>query len=77
MNGAIGLTGAAAALGIGMLIGLELQRHRVRAKPELVPVYGRSPLRRCWVSGGRRFAVYLIPGQVLLILAFRTGMGLF
>jgi hypothetical protein len=29
-----------------------------------------------WVSGGRRFAAYVIPGQVLLTLAMWAGMSL-
>ncbi|CAI8836194.1 hypothetical protein EMIT0196MI5_230048 [Pseudomonas sp. IT-196MI5] len=29
------------------------------------------------LGGGRRFAAYVIPGQVLLTLALWAGMGLF
>ena len=50
MNGAIGLTGAAAALGIGMLIGLELQRHK-----------GQGETRAC--AGLRTFAIKALLGQ--------------
>ncbi|UVM48437.1 MgtC/SapB family protein [Pseudomonas sp. B21-015] len=46
------------------------------AGPTLVAVSSNS-LSKClvaWVSGGRRFAAYIIPGQVLLTLAMWAGM---
>jgi uncharacterized membrane protein (DUF4010 family) len=36
-----------------------------------------NSLSKClvaWVSGGRRFAAYVIPGQVLLTLAMWAGI---
>ncbi len=49
MNGAVGLTGAAAALGIGMLIGLERERHK-----------GQGETRAC--AGLRTFAITALLG---------------
>lgn len=46
------------------------------AAPTLVAVSSNS-LSKClvaWVSGGRRFAAYVIPGQVLLTLAMWAGI---
>jgi uncharacterized membrane protein (DUF4010 family) len=46
--------------------------------PVLVAISSNS-VSKCvvaWVSGGRRFAAYVIPGQVLLTLAMWAGMGL-
>jgi uncharacterized membrane protein (DUF4010 family) len=46
--------------------------------PVLIAVSSNS-VSKCvvaWVSGGRRFAAYVIPGQVLLTLALWAGMGL-
>ncbi|AWM92815.1 hypothetical protein DJ564_19410 [Pseudomonas sp. 31-12] len=46
------------------------------AGPALIAVSSNS-LSKClvaWVSGGRRFAAYVIPGQVLLTLAMWAGM---
>ncbi|MCK1789185.1 MgtC/SapB family protein [Pseudomonas violetae] len=46
------------------------------AMPVLIAVSSNS-LSKCvvaWVSGGRRFAMYLIPGQVLLTLAMWSGI---
>jgi uncharacterized membrane protein (DUF4010 family) len=45
------------------------------AGPALIAVSSNS-LSKClvaWVSGGRRFAAYVIPGQVLLTLAMWVG----
>lgn len=53
MNGAIGLTGAAAALGIGMLIGLERERHK-----------GQGETRAC--AGLRTFAITALLGYVAM-----------
>jgi len=50
MNGAIGLTGAAAALGIGMLIGLERERRK-----------DQGETRAC--AGLRTFAITALLGQ--------------
>ena len=47
--------------------------------PVLIAVSSNS-VSKCvvaWVSGGRRFAAYVIPGQVLLTLALWAGMVLF
>lgn len=47
--------------------------------PVLIAISSNS-VSKCvvaWVSGGRRFAAYVIPGQVLLTLALWAGMGLF
>lgn len=46
--------------------------------PVLIAISSNS-VSKCvvaWVSGGRRFAAYVIPGQVLLTLALWAGMGL-
>lgn len=46
--------------------------------PVLIAVSSNS-ISKCvvaWISGGRRFAAYVIPGQVLLTLAMWAGMGL-
>ncbi|RON12155.1 MgtC/SapB family protein [Pseudomonas frederiksbergensis] len=46
------------------------------AEPVLIAVSSNS-LSKClvaWVSGGRRFAAYVIPGQVLLTLAMWAGI---
>ena len=46
--------------------------------PALIAVSSNS-LSKClvaWVSGGRRFAVYVIPGQILLTLAMWAGTWL-
>jgi uncharacterized membrane protein (DUF4010 family) len=46
------------------------------AVPTLIAVSSNS-LSKClvaWVSGGRPFATYLIPGQVLLTLAMWAGI---
>ncbi|MCA4960978.1 MgtC/SapB family protein [Pseudomonas sp. Y24-6] len=53
MNAAIGLTGAAAALGIGMLIGLERERHK-----------GQGETRAC--AGLRTFAITALLGYVAM-----------
>jgi uncharacterized membrane protein (DUF4010 family) len=53
MNSAIGLTGAAAALGIGMLIGLERERHK-----------GQGETRAC--AGLRTFAITALLGYVAM-----------
>ncbi|QQZ39413.1 MgtC/SapB family protein [Pseudomonas sp. SK3(2021)] len=48
---------------------------QVIATPVLIAVSSNS-LSKClvaWVSGGRRFAAYVIPGQVLLTLAMWAG----
>ncbi|WP_339453753.1 MgtC/SapB family protein [Pseudomonas sp. EA_5y_Pfl2_R50] len=45
--------------------------------PVLIAVSSNS-ISKCvvaWVSGGRRFAAYVMPGQVLLTLALWAGMG--
>lgn len=45
--------------------------------PVLIAISSNS-VSKCvvaWVSGGRRFAAYVIPGQVLLTLAMWAGMG--
>jgi uncharacterized membrane protein (DUF4010 family) len=50
----------------------------VIAAPVLLAVSSNS-LSKCvvaWVSGGRRFAVYVVPGQVLLTLAMWAGLWL-
>ncbi|WDH19844.1 MgtC/SapB family protein [Pseudomonas chlororaphis] len=49
------------------------------AAPVLIAVSSNS-LSKClvaWVSGGRRFAAYVIPGQVLLTLAMWAGIWLY
>ncbi|WP_415760468.1 MgtC/SapB family protein [Pseudomonas sp. LT1P18] len=49
------------------------------ADPALIAVSSNS-LSKClvaWVSGGRRFAAYVIPGQVLLTLAMWAGTLLY
>jgi uncharacterized membrane protein (DUF4010 family) len=46
--------------------------------PLLIAISSNS-VSKCvvaWVSGGRRFAAYVIPGQVLLTLAMWAGMSL-
>ncbi|VVM93363.1 hypothetical protein PS645_02900 [Pseudomonas fluorescens] len=53
MTGAIGLTGAAAALGIGMLIGLERERHK-----------GQGETRAC--AGLRTFSITALLGHVAM-----------
>lgn len=45
--------------------------------PVLIAISSNS-ISKCvvaWVSGGRRFAAYVIPGQVLMTLAMWAGMG--
>ncbi|MGY1447802.1 MgtC/SapB family protein [Pseudomonas chlororaphis] len=52
---------------------------QVIAAPVLIAVSSNS-LSKClvaWVSGGRRFAAYVIPGQVLLTLAMWAGIWLY
>jgi uncharacterized membrane protein (DUF4010 family) len=44
--------------------------------PILIAVSSNT-LSKClvaWISGGRRFAAYVIPGQVLLTLAMWAGI---
>ena len=53
MNETIGLTGAAAALGIGMLIGLERERHK-----------GQGETRAC--AGLRTYAITALLGYVTM-----------
>ena len=53
MNDTLGLAGAAAALGIGMLIGLERERHK-----------GRGDSRAC--AGLRTFAITALLGYVAM-----------
>ncbi|AZD29733.1 hypothetical protein [Pseudomonas chlororaphis] len=61
MSATLGLEGAAAALGIGLLIGLERERHT-------------QSIER---SGNARWPGYVIPGQVLLTLAMWAGIWLY
>jgi uncharacterized membrane protein (DUF4010 family) len=49
------------------------------AVPVLIAISSNS-VSKCvvaWVSGGRRFATYVIPGQVMLTLSMWAGMGLY
>jgi uncharacterized membrane protein (DUF4010 family) len=44
--------------------------------PVLIAISSNS-ISKCvlaWISGGRRFAAYVVPGQVLLTLAIWAGM---
>ncbi|CAH0170714.1 uncharacterized membrane protein (DUF4010 family) [Pseudomonas sp. PvR086] len=61
---------------IGALAKAGLLPFDAIAGPTLVAISSNS-LSKClvaWVSGGRRFAAYVIPGQVLLTLAMWVGM---
>lgn len=61
---------------IAALAKAGLLRFDAIAGPTLIAVSSNS-LSKClvaWVSGGRRFAAYVIPGQVLLTLAMWAGI---
>lgn len=61
---------------IAALAKAGLLRFDAIAGPTLIAISSNS-LSKClvaWVSGGRRFAAYVIPGQVLLTLAMWAGI---
>lgn len=70
MNGAIGLTGAAAALGIGMLIGLERERHK-----GLGETRARACLRTFAITELLGYVALQVGGGLLVgIVAFALGL---